>query len=170
MKKFTLAALMMLTGCAVAARDEATLPKFIIDTPQGREDIALEAITPDVYAVVAARATNKMLDQTTAVYEQKPAPKLYVMQIKKSDPNLPDGFYYARQVTQEIIEGSKTFTLVNNLNDADYYLEVMVSPLQIEGKAPALQYKMALFNNQNVQIDQWAEVIQQVQNDDRSWW
>lgn len=171
MKKITLAALLLLAGCTAAGQQDAEIAsQFVIDTPHGREDIAMEAITPDVYAVVATRATNKMLDQTTALYETQPAPKLYLMQIKKSDPNLPDGFYYARQVTQEIINGSKTYTLVNNLNDANYYLEVIVSPLQVEGKAPALQYKMTLFNSQNEQIDQWAEIIQQVQNDDRSWW
>ena len=170
MKKLTIAALLLLAGCTAANKQEETAPKFMIDTPFGREDIAMEAITPDVYAVVATRATNKMLDQTTAIYEQQTAPKLYLMQIKKSDPNLPDGFYYARQVSQEIIEGSSTYTVVNNLNDADYYLEVTVSPLQVEGRPAALQYKMVLFDKQNVQIDQWAEVIQQVQNDDRSWW
>ncbi len=170
MKKITLATLLLLTGCTVGQQNTEIAPQFVIDTPQGSKDIAMEAITPDVYAIVATRAANKMLDQTTALYETRPAPKLYLMQIKKSDPNLPDGFYYARQVTQEIIDGSRTYTLVNNLNDADYYLEVIVSPLQVEGKAPALQYKMTLFNSQNEQIDQWAEIIQQVQNDNRSWW
>ena len=67
------------------------------------------------------------------------------MQIKKTDENLPDGFYLARRETKDIIEGSGTFTLVNNLNEAQYYLEVSVSPIPLKDKeVPAISYLLSL--------------------------
>lgn len=146
-------------------------PRYIIETPFGQEDVYDETITPEVYAIVATRVTNKMLDQTTAIYEKIPAPTLYVMEVKKEDESLPNGFYHARRVSKDIIKGSRTFTIVENMNDADYYIETIVSAIPLEGiEVPAVKYTLTLYDKDNKQINQWSEAIQQIQNDDKSWW
>ena len=74
-------------------------------------------------------------------------------------------------IRDSIIEGSGTFTLVNNLNEAQYYLEVSVSPIPLKDKeVPAISYHLSLYTNQNAKIGEWAQMIKQVQNDDKSWW
>ena len=151
---------------------ESKRPRFVVETPYGMADLYDETSAPQLYSVVASRATNKMLEQTTDVYEKLPRPKIYVMQVKKTgtDP-VPNGFYYARQVTKEIIDGSKTFLVVNTMDEADYMLEVLVTKLNVPNlPGNVLQYKLILLDKGNNQVGTWIENIRQVQNDDRSWW
>lgn len=136
------------------------------------DEIDMEAessITPQVYSLIAIRTTNKMLDGTRNLYENLNRPSIYVMDPKKSDPTLPDGFYSARKVTKDIIEGSRTFGVVNNMNDADYILEVFVERLG-NNDSPEIAYKLVLLDNKNVKIGEWTETIKRIRNDDRSWW
>lgn len=149
-------------------------PSFVIDTPYGMADLYDETTAPQMYQVIASRATNKMLEQTTDVYEKASPnlPKIYVMQVKKTGPDpIPNGFFYARQVTKEIIQGSKTYQVVNTMEEADYMLEVLVTKVNIPNlPGNVLQYKIILLDKGNNQIGTWVENIRQVQNDDRSWW
>ena len=173
MKKIlTASAYVLLAACtAYSHKAMEEQEQFVVETPYAETPAIDDTISPDVYALVAARATNRMLDETAEVYEQNPRPTLYLMQIKNTDENLPDGFYLARRETKDIIEGSGTFTLVNNLNEAQYYLEVSVSPIQLKDKeVPAISYHLSLYTNQNAKIGEWAQMIKQVQNDDKSWW
>ena len=173
MKKIlTASAYVLLAACtAYSHKAMEEQEQFVVETPYAETPAIDDTISPDVYALVAARATNRMLDETAEVYEQNPRPTLYLMQIKKPDENLPDGFYLARRETKDIIEGSGTFTLVNNLNEAQYYLEVSVSPIPLKDKeVPAISYHLSLYTNQNAKIGEWAQMIKQVQNDDKSWW
>jgi len=134
------------------------------------EEIQRElSITPQVYALAATRAANKMLDETRSVYEQSGDVFLYVMEPKKLSNSLPDGLHYAHKVTTDILEGANDYKIVNNKDEADYYLEVLVD----EGgnaDVPAIVYKMILFDNQNVKVDEWIVNLKQIRNDDRSWW
>ena len=181
MKKiFVVLAVGMLTGCAswqdtssqTQQTEEENISYFVVDDPYELQDYYVESSIPQLYSIIASRATNKMLDQTADVYEKPISPKLYVMQVKKTGiDHVPDGFFYSRQVTKEIIDGSKTFTLVNNRDEADYLLEVVVNHLSIQDiPGNALQYKMILYDKNNNEVGSWTESIRQVQNDDRSWW
>ncbi len=150
-----------------AARQENT---YKIDTPYGLENFSNETIAPEIYTIVATRTVNKMLDSTHKMYENKSDNFVYVMEPKIED-DLPNGFYLSQDVTKKIIDSSRTFTVVNNLNDATYYTETLIKKIQIEGKdAPIIQYKLMLFDKQNNKLDEWSETIRQVENDDRSWW
>lgn len=171
MKKTVILSLTALL-CACSAFESKPKTKYVIETPYGFEEAYDDGmITPEVYALVATRATNRMLDQSSAVFEKIPNPKLYIMELKKVTETLPDGFYYSKKVTQDIIEGSRTFTKVNNLNDADYYLETEVREIVVnQQEAPIIEYKMTLFDVKNNKINEWTETIKQIQNDDRSWW
>lgn len=74
-------------------------------------------------------------------------------------------------MTREIIEGSKAFTLVNVREDADYWLDITVSRLNVKDvPGDVLQYKMVLSDKGGNEVGSWMESIRQVQNDDRSWW
>lgn len=171
MKKIlTASAYVLLAACTVLSH-KATDEQYTVNAPYVDNQVLDENITPEVYALVAARATNKMLDDTAEIYERSPQPTLYIMKVKKTDDNLPDGFYQARRTTKEILEGAKAFTVVNNLNDAQYYLEVSAVPVPLVGKKiPAISYHLSLFANNNDKIGEWAQMIKQVQNDDKSWW
>lgn len=84
---------------------------------------------------------------------------------------LPDGLYYAKDATRQIIEGSRTYTVVNNLNDADYYLETQIKEIPVQGaETPIIEYKIILNDKDNNKINEWTETIRQLQNDDKSWW
>lgn len=168
-KQVTLTALLLLGACTVLSPEPQV--RYVIDTPYGQQEVYDDMIIPDVYAIAATRATNRMLDQTAEIFEQNPAPRLYIKEVKKESESLPDGFYYAKEVTKSIIEGSRTFTRVNNMNDADYNLEITVRELADPNRdTPVIEYKSTLFDKNNAKINEWVETIRQIQNDDRSWW
>ncbi len=135
-------------------------------------DYAETYVSPDVYAVIASRTTNKMLDATSVLYRNKDKkPKLYIADIVKVDDNIPEGFHYAQKVMTGIIEGSRNFVVVDNVDDADYQLNSYVSFLENPtSPAPIVEYRMQLTDENDELIDEWAETIKQLQNDDRSWW
>ncbi len=164
-----LPAVILAASCSFNSAQEK--PKYIIDTPYGEENLYDETITPEVYSIVAVRTTNKMLDQTTNIYETATTPTLYIMEVKKASEDMPNGFYYARKVSKDIIAGSRTFHVVNNLNDADYYIETVVDKIPLENtQVPAIKYTITLYDKDNNKINEWTEVLQQVQNGDQSWW
>ena len=129
-------------------------------------------ITPKVYAIAATRATNKMLDDTQKLYQkQNSKPKLLVQKSHKVNQQLPDGFHYADKVIYDIIDGSQNFTMVSNLDEADYVLNVEVDAYPNKGiDTPIIEYKLILSDTDDNEIDSWTQDIRQLQNDDKSWW
>lgn len=145
----------------------APLPQAVSFT-----DFSMVDITPEVYSIAATRATNKMLDGSSDLYFRKPVkPKLYISDIRKLNDKMPDGVYFARKVTNDIIEGSRNFTIVDNPEDADYQLEILVNavPTQYQDM-PILDYQLHLYNKDGTEINKWNATIKQLLNDDRSWW
>ena len=57
------------------------------------------------YETAATRIANKMIDDTSDLYEKTPNLKIYVAQIKKISDNLPDGLYTARRALETVIGG-----------------------------------------------------------------
>lgn len=171
-KLLTASAYLILAACtAYSHRAMEDQEQYVVDAPYAEGQVLDETVSPEVYALIAARTTNRMLDETAEIYEQNPRPTLYIMQVKKSEEALPEGFYQARRETKEIIEGSKTFTVVSSLNEAQYYLEITISPIPLKDKTvPGISYHLSLFTNQNAKVGEWAQMIKQVQNDDKSWW
>ena len=129
-------------------------------------------INPNVYAIAATRATNKMLDDTQRLYRHKDQkPKLLVMEAKKNNPKLPDGFHYADKVIYDIIDGSQNFMMVTKLDDADYVLNVAVDAFpNSSAQTPIIVYTLTLQDTEGNEIDSWEQDIRQLQNDDKSWW
>ena len=119
--------------------------------PTRSERYALYAPLPEIYAIPATRATNKMLDETREFYEQNGDTFLFITDLKKGDRQLPDGIYKAEQTTRKIIEGSKTFKAGTP-------------------EEPILVYRMILLDKDNKKINEWVEMVRRVNNDDRSWW
>lgn len=138
------------------------------------QEVNFEAnIDPKVYAIVARRALNKMLDETAPLYETKDdeVPSLYVRDVKIYDDRLPDGFYQAHKETQKILENSHTFKLTNNKYEADYFLETEIDTAEILNyDSPVIIYRLILLDQRNGVIKEWKENIRRVRNDDRSWW
>lgn len=159
--------MVLVSACA----NEHKQPQPYVDVAYVEEmEMETEAeITPQVYALIATRTTNKMLDNSKVLYENLNRPTLFIMDPVKVEPSLPDGFYTSRKVTREIIEGSRTFSVVNNINDADYYLAIFIER-RGNNDSPEIAYKLVLFNKQSQQIGEWVETIKRIRNDDRSWW
>lgn len=120
------------------------------------------------YETAATRVANKMLDDTSDLYETKDHPKLYIKQVIKKSPNLPDGFHTARQALREITGKSGTFVLVNNIEEADYILEPTVSEFNAAG-LPAIIFRIDLNDKNDQPFRAWNVVIRQL-SEDKSWW
>ena len=173
MKKIlAVAVYILLAACtAFSHRTLEEQEQHVVESPYAAPQMLDDEITPEVYALVAARTVNKMLDETADIYEKETPQTLYIMRVKKTDETLPDGFYLARRETKEIIEGAGAFTVVNRLNDAQYYLEISVYPVPFVDKSvPGISYHLSLFSNDNTKIGEWSQMMKQVQNDDKSWW
>lgn len=130
-------------------------------------------IDPQIYAIVARRTLNKMLDETAPLYETKDdeVPSLYIRDVKIYDDRLPDGFYQAHKETQKLLENSHTFKLTNNKYEADYFLETEIDTVELQDyDSPVIVYRLMLLDQRNGVIKEWKENIRRVRNDDRSWW
>lgn len=172
MKKIlTASAYIMLAACTVVSHQAMEEnEQYVVDTPYTENQVLTENQTPEAYAIVAARTVNKMLDETSEYYDKSPRPHLYVMPPEKQDENTQDGIYQARLETIDIIEGSNTYVLVNNLNDAEYYLKISAKAITLQNQSPAISYHLTLYSSDNKELRAWTQVIKQVQNDDKSWW
>lgn len=172
MKIYALGMLLLMGACAwqTEVTEEIVIDEPYLPSPMQVQNVNIEpTITPQVYAIAATRATNRMLDETTDIYENNATTFLYVTQPQILDDTLPDGIYYARKVTRDILSGSNNYKLVNNPDDADYILEAAVDNIGYE-EDPVVEYSLILFDNQNNKVNQWSETVRQLKNDDRSWW
>ncbi len=172
-KLLTASAYILLAACTVVSHQAMEEnEQYEVDMPYVEmQPLDEQETTAEAYILVANRTVNKLLDETSEYYDKLPRPKIYVMSPEKQDENTPDGIYQARLETMKILEGSKTYTVVNNLNDADYYLKISAKPIALQGSAiPAISYHLALYSSDNTPLKEWSQVIKQVQNDDKSWW
>ena len=66
--------------------------------------------------------------------------------------------------TKDIISGSKTYEVVNNVNNADFVIDTSadwyVAP---DNTTPALQYKLSMYDKSGKKVNEWVEIIRQVQ-------
>lgn len=120
--------------------------------------------SPEAYIVVATRATNRMLQDTSAIYDSGKTRTIYIKDTKLLSSDLPYGSHRLKGATKDIISGSKTYEVVNNINNADFVVETSadwyVAP---DNTTPALQYKLAMFDKNGKKVNEWVEIIRQVQ-------
>jgi len=126
------------------------------------ESKATVKYSPEAYDVVATRATNRMLQDTSAIYDNAHK-TLYLKETKLLSSDLPYGSNRLRSTTKEIISGSKTYDLVNNSKAADFIIDSSADWYVTEGSMPALQYKISLFDKSGRKVNEWVEIIRQVQ-------
>ena len=118
--------------------------------------------SPEAYTVVATRATNRMLQDTTAIYENG-VKRVYIKDTKLLSSDLPYGSHRVKGATRDIIAGSKIYDIVNNIKNADLVIEPSLDWfVSSNSQVPALQYKMTLLDKNGKKIDEWIEVIRQV--------
>lgn len=125
---------------------------------------AVAKYSPEVYDVVATRATNRMLQDSSVIYDNGSLKTLYIKDAKLLSSDLPYGSHRLKGITKEIISGSNTFELVNNPKNADFIAQTSadwyVAP---NTTIPALQYKLTLLDKNGKKVNEWVEVIRQVQ-------
>ena len=166
--KFIVLPLLLLTACT-------TLP--FQSSKENPDSVSSTTITmPDMqninmtkaYETAATRITNKMLDDSSDLYEVQPRPKLYIRKIRKETEGLPDGFYTAQQAIQEIIKGSGTFVVVNQVEEANYFLTTSVNQFNVDN-LPGIIIKQNINDINDQPIRSWNVVIKQMA-EDQSWW
>lgn len=120
--------------------------------------------SPEAYDVVATRATNRMLQDTATIYDNGSNMKVFLKDTKLLSSDLPYGSHRLRGTTKDIISGSNTFEVVNNANNADYIIDSAADWFVTNNAAPALQYKLSLLDKTGRKVNEWVEVIRQVQD------
>lgn len=137
----------------------------VVDIRKSDAKVALGTVvkySPEAYIVVATRATNRMLQDTSAIYDSA-SKKIYIKDINLLSSDLPYGGHRLKGATKEIISGSNTFEVVNNIKDADFVVEPIADwYVSVNSDIPALQYTMRLLDKNGNKIDEWIEVIRQV--------
>lgn len=175
MKKISLLAIAVFALCSCAKQHD------MINFEEAQEDLyqydvqnpekMLKTISAKAYMIGAIRATNKMLDATGTIYQQNPKPTLFIKDIEKVNPDLPDGFYLAQQATHDIIKESRTYDLVNSLDDARFYISPsMDMVINADAQTPTLIYKMVLFDKDGVKVNEWIETVTKTNNEENGWW
>ena len=119
--------------------------------------------SPEVYNVVATRATNRMLQDTSAIYDNGKTRTVYVEDTELKSSDLPYGSHRLKGATKDLISGSNTFDVVNNSKDADFIIKTSADWYVSSNNAtPALQYTLSLEDKNGKQVNEWVEVIRQV--------
>jgi len=165
-----LLSVLLLTGCHTfnffqnESEEEPSLPPVTIQ-PQNFD--LQELYMTKAYETAATRAVNKMLDDTTAFYEVTPKAKIYIKDIVKDSPDLPDGLHTARRAIKEIVGKSGTYIAVTDMSDADYILQSNVSDFNYAG-LPAIIFKLGINDKNDQPLKAWNVVIRQM-TEDQSW-
>ena len=120
--------------------------------------------SPEAYNVVARRATNRMLQDTSSLYGNGRTKRIFLKDTKLLSSDLPYGSQRLRGITKEIISGSETYDVINNAADADYILDSAADWYVSGGAAPALQYKITMFDKNGSKVNEWVEIIRQLQD------
>jgi hypothetical protein len=120
--------------------------------------------SPEAYNVIARRATNRMLQDTSAIYGNGKTKRIYIKNTKLLSSDLPYGSERLRGITKEIISGSETYDVINNGADADYILDSSADWYVSGNTTPALQYKLTLLDRNGKKVNEWVEVIRQLQD------
>ena len=118
--------------------------------------------SPEAYNVVATRAANRMLQDSAALYGNG-GKTVFIKDTKVLSSDLPYGANRLKSTTKEIISGSKAFDVVNTVENADYILDSSADWFVTNNAAPALQYKMSMFDKSGRKVNEWVEIIRQVQ-------
>lgn len=118
--------------------------------------------SPEAYNVVATRATNRML-QDMAAYTNGTTKTAYLNDTKVLSSDLPYGNHRLKSATKDIIDSSKVLDLVNNANNADYIIDSSTDWYVANNATPALQYRLSVLDRSGRKINEWIEVIRQVQ-------
>ena len=120
--------------------------------------------SPEAYNVIARRATNRMLQDTSALYGNGRTKRIFLKDTQLLSSDLPYGSHRLRGITKEIISGSQTFDVINNNKDADYILASSADWYVSGNTSPALQYKLTLLDKNGRKVNEWVEIIRQLQD------
>ena len=134
-----------------------------------RYDNASYNIDPQVYAIVAGRATTKMLIDAPAIFAKNKKAPLYIAETTQIDRYLPSGPDAAGKASKEIILGSRMFNIVEEKDAASFVLESTLNNIGTP-EVPVIMYEMRIVDSKGAEYGKWSDTIRQIQNDDGSWW
>lgn len=148
---------------------EVVVDKYSLAKRGDRYDAAGYTIAPEVYQIVASRATNKMLSDAPGIWADNKKAPLYIAETVKIDRFMPDDPDIAGQTSKTIIIGSKMFEMADKEDEAKYILKGTLNNVNTP-EIPVIVYELTLFDAEGNKIDSWDASIRQIQNDDGSWW
>jgi len=131
-------------------------------TPHKVANFVAAKYSPEAYDVIATRATNRMLQDSAALYANGHK-TIFIKDAKVLSSDLPAGANRLKSTTKDIISGSKTFDLINDASKADFILDSAADWYVTNTAAPALQYKLSMFDKSGRKVNEWVEIIRQVQ-------
>ncbi len=131
-----------------------------------------ETASQKVYTILASRAVNKMLRETTPLYENAKYPTLYIKDpLLEGTTSVPENSGYAMKVTKDIVTGSHSYLIVDSLRRADYVLDTHISSNLIASRGTeVVVYKLVLTDKDGKEVGSWVEMLSPITNDDQSWW
>lgn len=124
---------------------------------------------PEIYVISANRTVNSMLNDTKAVFEDKPV-KIFVSDTEYTAQDLPKGVEKGVQAIKKRLDNVSTIILASTPQKADYLLNSQVDWFDTPTKqVPAVKYTIELKSTDGIKIGEWTEVVHQADGD-RSWW
>ena len=155
-------------AAVVAAPAEAE-KGYVLPKRADRYEAASYTLSPEVYAIVATRTVNKMLEEAPALFAKNKDAKVFIEPTTQVDRLLPDGPDAAGKAAREILVGSQMFNIVDDKDSADFILTSAVNNVNTP-EVPVIIYRMELMDKDGNQVGYWKDSIRQVQNDDKRWW
>lgn len=120
---------------------------------------------PEAYKLAANRTLNRMLRDTSSLYQSRHNLKIYVRNpiVKSSD--LPAGIETGIKTLKRNLANSYTFSVTDNSADADYYLATEADWFDTPSKnVPAIKYTTSLIDRKGNKVNEWVEIIKQTGN------
>lgn len=117
---------------------------------------------PEAYKLAATRTLNRLLRDTSSLYQSRPNLKIYVKRPVAKSSDLPGGIENGTDTLKRNLANSYVFSVTDNLSAADYYLTTEADWFDTPSKnVPAIKYTTSLYDLNGKKLNEWTEVIKQ---------
>lgn len=120
---------------------------------------------PEAYKLAAGRALNRMLRDTSSLYQARHNLKVYVKDPIAKSADLPAGIETGVKTLKRNLANSYTFSVTDKPANADYYLATEADWFDTPSKnVPAIKYTTSLIDRKGNKVNEWVEIIKQTDN------
>lgn len=134
----------------------------VTDYVQNQE---LIPVMPEAYTLAANRVLNRMLKDSSYIYQERPGVTVFLKEPHLISSDLPGGFQAGVESMKRQLSSAQTFTVSEDLPSADYYVDTIINWFDTPSKpVPAIKYQAILYNKEGKKINEWVEIIKQSSN------